>query len=119
MIPNKEADTNQQNEQLSTPEDHSHRNVRVESFVANYGIEEEHATRFAHIKHHLKKQYETVTFLCFLNALLDKIPLLRCLKEYNIRKNLFGDIISGITVAIMHIPQGRKDIFVEILFYLK
>ena len=41
-----------------------------------------------------------------MSVFFNKIPLIRCLKEYKFRKYLFGDIISGITIAIMHIPQG-------------
>lgn len=36
----------------------------------------------------------------------DLCPVLRWLPEYQVHKNLTGDIISGITVAVMHIPQG-------------
>ncbi|KAH1011657.1 solute carrier family 26 member 10 isoform X2 [Dendroctonus ponderosae] len=39
-------------------------------------------------------------------CLLDRIPLLRWLPEYSWKKSFLSDIISGITVAIMHIPQG-------------
>jgi hypothetical protein len=70
-------------------------------------VEESYISTADHIKHYLKKQCASLSFLCCLNSFLDKIPLLRCLKEYNLRKNLFGDIIAGITVAIMHIPQGK------------
>ncbi|XP_018576985.1 solute carrier family 26 member 10 isoform X2 [Anoplophora glabripennis] len=34
------------------------------------------------------------------------VPILSWLPEYSWRKSFFNDIISGITVAIMHIPQG-------------
>ncbi|EFA05376.1 prestin isoform X2 [Tribolium castaneum] len=34
------------------------------------------------------------------------VPVLKWLPKYSCKKNIFGDIISGITVAIMHIPQG-------------
>lgn len=40
------------------------------------------------------------------NIILDFCPVLRWLPEYQVDKNLMGDIISGITVAVMHIPQG-------------
>ncbi|CAG9767761.1 unnamed protein product [Ceutorhynchus assimilis] len=39
-------------------------------------------------------------------CLLDTIPLLRWLPEYSWKRSFGSDIISGITVAIMHIPQG-------------
>lgn len=43
---------------------------------------------------------------CFLN----RIPLLRWLPEYSWKKSLLSDIISGITVAVMHIPQVLKKL---------
>ncbi|KAL1500850.1 hypothetical protein ABEB36_006276 [Hypothenemus hampei] len=41
-----------------------------------------------------------------IDCLLNRIPLLRWLPEYSWQKSFTADIISGITVAIMHIPQG-------------
>lgn len=38
-----------------------------------------------------------------MNSLL---PVTLWLPKYNYKQNLFGDIASGITVAVMHIPQG-------------
>lgn len=34
------------------------------------------------------------------------MPVLKWIPEYPVKKNLAGDIISGITVAVMSIPQG-------------
>ncbi|KAL6264121.1 hypothetical protein P5V15_004199 [Pogonomyrmex californicus] len=34
------------------------------------------------------------------------IPAIQWLSQYNWRENILSDIISGLTVAIMHIPQG-------------
>ncbi|XP_011502509.1 PREDICTED: solute carrier family 26 member 10-like [Ceratosolen solmsi marchali] len=36
----------------------------------------------------------------------DIIPIIRWLPEYHWKHDLFGDLIAGITVAVMHIPQG-------------
>lgn len=33
-------------------------------------------------------------------------PFLRILKGYSVRSDLMNDIVSGLTVGIMHIPQG-------------
>jgi solute carrier family 26 protein len=41
-----------------------------------------------------------------LSCVLNSIPVLKWLPRYSCRKNFLGDLISGITVAIMHIPQG-------------
>jgi hypothetical protein len=34
------------------------------------------------------------------------MPILSWLPGYSLRKNIVGDTISGVTVAVMHIPQG-------------
>ncbi|XP_017889897.1 solute carrier family 26 member 10-like isoform X2 [Ceratina calcarata] len=39
---------------------------------------------------------------CFLSA----IPSIHWLREYKWKESIIADIISGLTVAIMHIPQG-------------
>ena len=86
--------------------EHEPRNLRITSFVQRYGVHEVHLTAADHVQQYLKKQWASWSCLAFLNACLERLPLIRCLKEYQIRRNLFGDIIAGITVAIMHIPQG-------------
>lgn len=37
---------------------------------------------------------------------MSAIPTIGWLKEYRWKENIISDIISGLTVAIMHIPQG-------------
>jgi hypothetical protein len=106
-ITNEEIENDREDRQLSVPVEHIPQNLRLQSFVDRYGVDEPHLSVPDHIQHYVKKQCVSLRFLYCLNALLDMIPLLRCLKEYNIRKNLYGDIIAGITVAIMHIPQGK------------
>lgn len=51
----------------------------------------------------VQKSVKKISFVAILNAL---IPVTLWLPKYNCRQNLFGDITSGITVAVMHIPQG-------------
>ncbi|XP_031618524.1 pendrin-like isoform X3 [Contarinia nasturtii] len=41
-----------------------------------------------------------------INICLSIFPIFAWLSTYNIKNDLIGDIISGCTVAIMHIPQG-------------
>nr|XP_022302509.1 solute carrier family 26 member 6-like isoform X1 [Crassostrea virginica] len=43
---------------------------------------------------------------CFLGFLYKILPFIGIMKDYNIRTDLTGDIVSGLTVGIMHIPQG-------------
>lgn len=111
FVENNEVNNNTEDEQeqeLSISGEHSPRSLRLQSFVERYGTDEPYATPFDQIKHYIRKQCASFSFLCCLNFFLDKIPLLHCLKEYKIKKNLFGDIFAGITVAIMHIPQGNS-----------
>lgn len=49
---------------------------------------------------------KSVKKISFWNILHFLVPVTLWLPNYNCKKNLFGDIASGITVAVMHIPQG-------------
>lgn len=41
-------------------------------------------------------------------------PIFTWMSQYNIRSDLICDLISGCTVAVMHIPQGKlNDSFVQ------
>lgn len=48
----------------------------------------------------------SITHLSIVSILYQLIPVAKWLPKYPVKKNLPGDIISGITVAVMHIPQG-------------
>ncbi|KAK6033099.1 STAS domain protein [Ostertagia ostertagi] len=43
---------------------------------------------------------------CHPRVLLDFVPILKWLPKYSVKKNLIRDIIGGLTVGIMHVPQG-------------
>lgn len=51
----------------------------------------------------VKKIYNNFNFIQFL---LNLIPVLKWLPKYSVKNNLAGDLSAGITVAVMHIPQG-------------
>lgn len=44
--------------------------------------------------------------LDFKSIVCDVCPVLKWFPQYKVKDDLMGDIISGITVAVMHIPQG-------------
>ena len=43
------------------------------------------------------------------------IPIIHWLSQYRWKDDIFGDLIAGFTVAVMHIPQGKTSI--NLLFY--
>ncbi|XP_076448309.1 prestin-like [Babylonia areolata] len=43
---------------------------------------------------------------CVRGFLMHVLPFLRLLRGYSVKKDLPSDIIAGLTVGIMHIPQG-------------
>ena len=88
----------------------SQKRLRLQSFVNHYGDIKPRTSTRKFVKNHLHKFYNTLNCLCIVNSLLERIPIIRCLKEYNIRKHLFGDITGGMTVGIMNIPQGYTQI---------
>jgi hypothetical protein len=89
------------------------RKARIQSFSDRYGAEEVRLSACDHIRRCLKKHLTALTCLTLMNSLLEKVPLIRCLKQYHVRRNLLGDIFAGITVAILHIPQGRQSFIIE------
>ncbi|KAG7471877.1 hypothetical protein MATL_G00102650 [Megalops atlanticus] len=42
----------------------------------------------------------------FLHLLRERVPIFNWLPKYRLRKWILGDTIAGITVGILHIPQG-------------
>lgn len=47
---------------------------------------------------------------CFVGFLFRLVPFLRWLPNYNVKNDLLADITGGVTVGIMHIPQGNINI---------
>ncbi|KAK7084600.1 hypothetical protein SK128_021036 [Halocaridina rubra] len=43
---------------------------------------------------------------CVKKSITARLPILQWLPEYSLKDSLLGDAIAGVTVAIMHIPQG-------------
>ncbi|CAI5450161.1 unnamed protein product [Caenorhabditis angaria] len=59
------------------------------------------------LKKFARRYYEPFTsfqlFKCFV---LDLFPIFKWLPNYNIRANLLADFVGGVTVGVMHVPQG-------------
>ena len=69
------------------------------------------------VRHFLKHYKPDGT--CAMNYFLDRVPLFKWLLKYNIKRNLITDIISGITIGIVHIPQSMPLVALEIYIFLK
>lgn len=55
----------------------------------------------------LQSVRQTFSTFSLLKFILNVIPVLKWLPSYSIKAHLPGDISAGITVAVMHIPQGN------------
>ena len=44
---------------------------------------------------------------CLQNSLLNNFPFIRIMREYAPLRDLPSDVIAGVTVGIMQIPQGE------------
>ena len=59
------------------------------------------------IKYKLSKC--TCSSQCFKAFLYKVFPFVNILRKYDVKSDLPNDIISGLTVGIMHIPQGKSS----------
>ncbi|KRT85006.1 hypothetical protein AMK59_1856, partial [Oryctes borbonicus] len=57
------------------------------------------------LKHALNSKFNSISFLSICSSI---IPVLSWLPKYRFKQDITGDIISGVTVAIMHIPQVKR-----------
>lgn len=54
------------------------------------------------------KEYFTPTRACCKKSLLSFFPFIDILRTYSVKNDLLGDIVSGLTIGVMHIPQGKR-----------
>lgn len=63
------------------------------------------------IQHQVKKLGEQygkplTSRMLFVEKLVRLVPIVRWLPQYNVNENLLGDVFGGLTVGVMHVPQG-------------
>jgi hypothetical protein len=56
------------------------------------------------------KKYYKPTPAFFKRQLFKRIPFLDWIRQYNIKEWLVSDIVSGLTIGIVHIPQGKREV---------
>uniref|UniRef100_A0A914DNR1 STAS domain-containing protein n=1 Tax=Acrobeloides nanus TaxID=290746 RepID=A0A914DNR1_9BILA len=60
-----------------------------------------------HFKNFFRRYYSPVLSCdAFINTIFGFIPILNWLPNYSFKENLLSDIVGGLTVGIMHVPQG-------------
>ncbi|CAI5453459.1 unnamed protein product [Caenorhabditis angaria] len=59
------------------------------------------------VKKFVRRYYEPFTSCqLFKIFILDLIPILKWLPNYDFKANLLADFVGGLTVGVMHVPQG-------------
>ncbi|XP_016378077.1 solute carrier family 26 member 10-like [Sinocyclocheilus rhinocerous] len=82
-----------------------HRNIYTEDrFRQTYGTEDQSGGR-ERLRDRLAQRCSCSQVDC-LHLLKKRLPVCSWLPKYKIKKWLLGDIIAGLTVGIVHIPQG-------------
>lgn len=81
----------------------------VEKLNERYEMNENfHASPLSSTWNYVKKYYKpTPTF--FKQQLFKRIPFLGWIRDYNVKEWLLSDIVSGLTIGVVHIPQGRNN----------
>jgi hypothetical protein len=52
---------------------------------------------------------------CMKNFVRDRIPVIKWMINYNFKENMIPDTISGITIGLIHLPQGQIKFLENIL----
>ncbi|XP_030625582.1 solute carrier family 26 member 10 [Chanos chanos] len=82
-----------------------YRNIYTEDrFRQAYGSEGTASAR-GRIRDRISKRCRCSQVACF-HLLKERVPIFDWLPKYKLRKWILGDIVAGLTVGILHIPQG-------------
>ncbi|XP_042563520.1 solute carrier family 26 member 10 [Clupea harengus] len=82
-----------------------YRNIYTEDrFRQTYGTEDKHSGR-EKLREKLLKRCRCSQDSCH-NLLKERVPIFNWLPKYRLKKWILGDAVAGLTVGILHIPQG-------------
>lgn len=100
-----------------------YRNIYTEDrFRQAYGTEEQRGRE--RLRHRLAQRCSCSQVDC-AHLLKKRVPVCNWLPKYKLRKWILGDIVAGLTVGIVHIPQGKllfhfwgclKQSFIDLAF---
>ena len=64
---------------------------------------------FEQMRQQLVRQWNKFSIIGLIRSLF---PIVEWLPEYDIQTDLFCDLIAGITISVLHIPQGISNAFI-------
>ncbi|XP_072552675.1 solute carrier family 26 member 10 [Salminus brasiliensis] len=83
-----------------------YRNIYTEDrFRQTYGTEATPSGKAARLRETLFRPCRCSRDTC-LHLLKERVPIFNWLPKYRLRKWILGDTVAGLTVGILHIPQG-------------
>lgn len=87
-----------------------YRNIYTEDrFRQTYGTEAKQSGK-SRLRETLSKPCRCSRDSC-LHLLKERVPIFSWLPKYRLRKWILGDTVAGLTVGILHIPQGKTVCF--------
>ena len=81
----------------------------VEKLNERYNTNDDFSTKPLKDTWHYIKKYYKPTPDFFKRQLFKRIPFIDWIRHYKVKEWLLSDIVSGLTIGIVHIPQGMKD----------
>lgn len=92
-----------------------YRNIYTEDrFRQTYGTEDKPVGQ-EKLRERVLRRCRCSQVSCY-NLLKERVPIFNWLPKYRLKKWILGDAVAGLTVGILHIPQGnpyRRHIFLN------
>ena len=88
------------------------RSFLIESFLLSFKDEDDTKREencFSTVSQKASSWFHNFVHLNFIGILLKVIPIFDWLPKYKWKEDFFSDLMSGFTVAVMHVPQGKVD----------